>query len=121
MYALLAICHCKLRLIAHSVIVTLRVVQVKRYREAELTHGRVSMLAAVGVLVGEAVQDKTLFYNWDGQIKGAHFKRCWQNAMAAILVHVRSVICRLPMSDASVEQSSYYTSERLESTIVLGR
>merc|ERR1712232_761908 len=28
---------------------------LKRYREAELTHGRVSMLAVVGFLVGEAV------------------------------------------------------------------
>ena len=44
--------------------------QVKRYREAELTHGRVCMLAALGFLVGEAVQDKTLFYNWDGNING---------------------------------------------------
>ena len=38
--------------------------QMKRYREAELTHGRVCMLAAVGILVGEQVQDKSLFYNW---------------------------------------------------------
>ena len=45
--------------------------QVKRYREAELTHGRVCMLAAIGFLVGEAVQDKTLFYNWDGNITGS--------------------------------------------------
>lgn len=45
--------------------------QVKRYREAELTHGRVCMLAALGFLVGEAVQDKTLFWNWDGNIQGA--------------------------------------------------
>jgi hypothetical protein len=29
---------------------------LKRYREAELTHGRVPMLAAVGFLVGEAVE-----------------------------------------------------------------
>lgn len=45
--------------------------QVKRYREAELTHGRVSMLAALGFLVGEAVEDNNLFYNWDGGISGA--------------------------------------------------
>ena len=44
---------------------------MKRYREAELTHGRVCMLAALGFLVGEAVQNKTLFWNWDGNIKGA--------------------------------------------------
>ena len=29
---------------------------LKRYREAELTHGRVAMLATVGFLVGEAVE-----------------------------------------------------------------
>ena len=49
--------------------------QVKRYREAELTHGRVSMLAAVGFLVGEAVKDKSLFYNWDGGIQGVCLPR----------------------------------------------
>eukprot|EP00985_Skeletonema_marinoi_P030611 scaffold32895_cov216-Skeletonema_marinoi.AAC.2 len=32
---------------------------LKRYREAELTHGRVGMLATVGFLVGEAVESKT--------------------------------------------------------------
>ena len=41
---------------------------LKRYREAELTHGRVSMLAVVGFLVGEAVQGKTALFN--GEITG---------------------------------------------------
>jgi Chlorophyll A-B binding protein len=50
--------------------------QVKRYREAELTHGRVCMLAALGFLFGEAVQDKTIFYNWDGNIRSAREHRC---------------------------------------------
>lgn len=41
---------------------------LKRYREAELTHGRVSMLAVVGFLVGEAVQGKTALFN--GEVTG---------------------------------------------------
>jgi hypothetical protein len=41
---------------------------LKRYREAELTHGRVAMLATVGFLVGEAVESKTLLFN--GEITG---------------------------------------------------
>ena len=41
---------------------------LKRYREAELTHGRVGMLAAVGFLVGEAVESKTVLFN--GEISG---------------------------------------------------
>lgn len=41
---------------------------LKRYREAELTHGRVSMLAVVGFLVGEAVESKTFLFN--GEITG---------------------------------------------------
>jgi hypothetical protein len=41
---------------------------LKRYREAELTHGRVAMLATVGFLVGEAVESKTVLFN--GEISG---------------------------------------------------
>ncbi len=41
---------------------------LKRYREAELTHGRVSMLAVVGFLVGEAVESKTFLFN--GEVTG---------------------------------------------------
>jgi hypothetical protein len=41
---------------------------LKRYREAELTHGRVAMLAVVGFLVGEAVESKTVLFN--GQVSG---------------------------------------------------
>ena len=41
---------------------------LKRYREAELTHGRVSMLAVLGFLVGEAVESKTFLFN--GEISG---------------------------------------------------
>jgi len=35
--------------------------EVRRFREAELTHGRVSMLAAVGFIVGENIEDFPLF------------------------------------------------------------
>jgi hypothetical protein len=41
---------------------------LKRYREAELTHGRVAMLAAVGFLVGEAVEGSSFLF--DSQISG---------------------------------------------------
>lgn len=41
---------------------------LKRYREAELTHGRVSMLAVVGFLVGEAVEGKSFL--WDASVSG---------------------------------------------------
>src|SRR5210317_1890063 len=41
---------------------------LKRYREAELTHGRVAMLATVGFLVGEAVESKTFLFN--GEVSG---------------------------------------------------
>jgi hypothetical protein len=41
---------------------------LKRYREAELTHGRVSMLAAVGFLVGEKVEGSSFLF--DSQISG---------------------------------------------------
>lgn len=36
---------------------------LKRYREAEVTHGRVSMLAVVGFLVGEAVEGSTPLFD----------------------------------------------------------
>ena len=49
---------------------------VKRYREAELTHGRVAMLATVGILVGEAVEGSSFLF--DSQISGpaiTHFQQ----------------------------------------------
>lgn len=52
--------------------------QVKRYRESELTHGRVCMLAATGMLTGEAIQDNKLLLNFDGHIQGPaimHFQQ----------------------------------------------
>ena len=41
---------------------------LKRYREAELAHGRVSMLAVVGFLVGEKVEGSSFLF--DAQITG---------------------------------------------------
>lgn len=43
---------------------------VRRWREAELTHGRVSMLAALGFIVGEQLEDFPVFMNFDGNITG---------------------------------------------------
>ena len=42
--------------------------EIKRIREAEVTHGRVAMLAAVGFLVGEAVEGSSFLF--DASIKG---------------------------------------------------
>jgi len=41
---------------------------LQRYREAELTHGRVAMLAAVGFLVGEKVEGSSFLF--DAQVSG---------------------------------------------------
>ncbi|KAG1678497.1 hypothetical protein FOA52_014530 [Chlamydomonas sp. UWO 241] len=43
---------------------------VRRWRESELTHGQVAMLAAIGFIAGEQLQDFPLFYNFDGMIQG---------------------------------------------------
>ncbi|EIE23416.1 hypothetical protein COCSUDRAFT_65904 [Coccomyxa subellipsoidea C-169] len=52
--------------------------EVKRWRESEITHGRVAMLAALGWIVGEFVADKKLLVNSDGRITGPaidHFQQ----------------------------------------------
>ena len=41
---------------------------LQRYREAELTHGRVSMLAVIGFFVGEKVEGSSFLF--DASIKG---------------------------------------------------
>lgn len=42
---------------------------LRKYREAELTHGRIAMIATVGFFVGEAVQGITPLF--DGKVTGA--------------------------------------------------
>jgi len=52
--------------------------EVKRWREAEITHGRVSMLAALGFLVGEQLENFPIFLNADGHVTGPainHFQQ----------------------------------------------
>jgi len=49
---------------------TATVSDVRRWREAELTHGRVAMLAALGFIVGEQLEDFPAFVNFDGAISG---------------------------------------------------
>ena len=44
--------------------------ELKRWREAEVTHGRVAMLAALGFVVGEQLEDFKGFLNFDGGISG---------------------------------------------------
>jgi len=49
---------------------------IKRYREAELTHGRVAMLAVIGFFVGEKVEGSSFLF--DAQISGpaiTHFSQ----------------------------------------------
>merc|ERR1712176_965634 len=41
---------------------------MRRYREAELTHGRVGMLAVLGFLVGEYVEGSSFL--WNAQVSG---------------------------------------------------
>merc|ERR1712125_318781 len=41
---------------------------IKRYREAEITHGRVAMLATIGFLVGEKVEGSSFLF--DASISG---------------------------------------------------
>ncbi|KAI8474085.1 MAG: chlorophyll a/b-binding protein domain-containing protein [Monoraphidium minutum] len=43
---------------------------VRRWRESELVHGRVAMLASLGFVIGENLEDFPAFYNFDGRITG---------------------------------------------------
>jgi light-harvesting complex I chlorophyll a/b binding protein 1 len=49
---------------------TAKPAEIKRWRESEVTHGRVAMLAALGFVVGEQLQDSSAFMNFDGQVSG---------------------------------------------------
>ncbi|KAJ9515816.1 hypothetical protein QJQ45_008656 [Haematococcus lacustris] len=70
---------------------TASIQDIRRWRESEITHGRVAMLAAVGFIVGEQLEDSALFYNFDGQISGPainHFQQVkpgfWEPLLVAI-------------------------------------
>ena len=63
--------------------------EIKRFREAEVTHGRVAMLATVGFLVGEKVEGSSFLF--DASIKGPaidHFAQVpgpfWQSLVLVI-------------------------------------
>ena len=63
---------------------TAKPAEIKRWREAELTHGRVSMLAALGFIIGEQLEDFPAFLNVDGNITGAQSdgRLCWPQSVA---------------------------------------
>jgi len=46
------------------------IAEVRRWRESELVHGRVAMLAALGFVIGENLEDYPAFLNFDGHIQG---------------------------------------------------
>jgi hypothetical protein len=46
--------------------------ELRRWREAEITHGRVAMLASLGFIVQEQLEDFPVFYNIDGHITGKY-------------------------------------------------
>mmetsp|Transcript_16118 Transcript_16118/g.23549 ORF Transcript_16118/g.23549 Transcript_16118/m.23549 type:complete len:233 (+) Transcript_16118:227-925(+) len=62
---------------------------MKRYREAELTHGRVSMLAVIGFLVGEKVEGSSFLF--DASIKGpaiTHLTQVPEGFWAILLITI---------------------------------
>uniref|UniRef100_A0A7S2I1V5 Plastid light harvesting protein n=1 Tax=Helicotheca tamesis TaxID=374047 RepID=A0A7S2I1V5_9STRA len=62
---------------------------LKRYREAELTHGRVAMLAVLGFLVGEAVEGSSFLF--DANIKGpaiTHIPQVPEGFWAILLISI---------------------------------
>merc|ERR1711968_360356 len=64
---------------------------VRRWREAELTHGRVAMLAALGFVVGEQLEDFPLFLNFDGNITGpaiGHYQQLGQGFWEPLLIAI---------------------------------
>eukprot|EP00887_Chlorella_sp_A99_P004846 scaffold4.g4846.t1 len=49
---------------------TAKPADIKRWRESEILHSRVAMLAALGFIVGEQLEDFPAFLNFDGSITG---------------------------------------------------
>jgi hypothetical protein len=84
---------------------------LKRYREAEVTHGRVAMLATLGFLVGEAVEGSSFLF--DAQISGpaiTHFTQVPDGWDALIITFIgaaeaqRAQIGWVDPADASYDQ-----------------
>lgn len=84
---------------------------LKRYREAEITHGRVAMLAVLGFLVGEAVEGSSFLF--DGQITGpaiTHFAQVPDGWDALVITFIgaaeaqRAQIGWVDPADASYDQ-----------------
>merc|ERR1712228_1089197 len=84
---------------------------LKRYREAEVTHGRVAMLAVIGFFVGEAVEGSSFLF--DAQISGpaiTHFTQVPDGWDALIVTMIgaaeaqRAQIGWVDPADASYDQ-----------------
>ena len=65
-----------------------------RYREAEVTHGRVAMLAAVGFLVGEKVEGSSFLF--DAQVSGPAISHLSQVPTAFWLIFLITTNDRWP-------------------------
>lgn len=64
---------------------------IRRWRESEIVHGRVAMLASLGFIVGEQLQDFPLFFNWDGRVSGPaiyHFQQIGQGFWEPLLIAI---------------------------------
>lgn len=70
---------------------TASVKDLRRWRESEIVHGRVSMLAALGFIVGENVEDSQVLMNIDGDITGPainHFQQVRQGFWEPLLIAI---------------------------------
>lgn len=57
---------------------TAKPADIKRWRESEIMHGRIAMLASLGFVVGEQLEDFPAFMNFDGAVTGPaiyHFQQ----------------------------------------------
>lgn len=91
---------------------------MKRYREAEITHGRVSMLAVLGFLVGEKVEGTSFL--WDASIKGpaiTHFFQVPAPFWFALTIAIAGLETRraeaafVPPSEVPVDQAGLMRAE----------
>ena len=84
---------------------------LKRYREAEVTHGRVAMLATIGFLVGKKVEGSSFLF--DASIKGpaiTHLAQVPQGFWVLLTIFIaaaenkRAVVGWVSPSDTPVDQ-----------------